>query len=103
MARGRYENTKESFVEINRTSKDGRRDGGFTKLTTTVYNEVPERDDDVLITTQEGDRLDILSQQFYNTPHYWWFIARVNNLKSNNLKPGLQLRVPITLENAKGF
>ena len=103
MARGRYENTKESMVEINRTKKSGERDGGYKKLKTTLYIEVPERDDDVHIITQAGDRLDILSQQFYGTPHYWWFIARVNHLNSMNLKPGLQLRIPITLENAKGF
>ena len=70
---------------------------------TIIYKQIPERDDDVHIITQAGDRLDILSQQFYGTPHYWWFIARVNHLNSMNLKPGLQLRIPITLENAKGF
>ena len=30
----------------------------------------------------------------------WWFIASINNLKSNNIEAGTQLRVPISTEQA---
>ena len=52
---------------------------------------------------QEGDRCDVLANQFYNDAKLWWFIARVNNLKTNNIPAGTSLRIPISSNKAKGF
>jgi hypothetical protein len=70
---------------------------------TTVYNKVPERNDDMYFIAQEGDRCDNLAYRFYGSSEFWWFIARVNNLKTNNIPAGTSLRIPITLKDAKGF
>jgi hypothetical protein len=54
-------------------------------------------DSDILIMTQEDDRLDILAGIFYKDAGLWWVIAVYNNLTDIDLKlePGLQLRIPI--------
>ena len=51
----------------------------------------------------EGDRCDNLANRFYGDSQLWWFIARVNNLTTNNISAGTSLRIPATTENAKGF
>jgi hypothetical protein len=53
-------------------------------------------DSDILIITEEDDRLDILAFQFYKDASLWWVIALYNNLTDIDLKlePGLQLRIP---------
>ena len=60
-----------------------------------------EKNNDILLIATQGDRCDLISQQYYGTPDFWWFIASVNNLKSNNIEPGTQLRVPVSTEQAK--
>ena len=72
------------------------------KLNTTIYDSVPERNDDIYIITQEGDRLDNLASRFYKDESLWWFIARVNHLKTINVSAGTSLRIPVSLENAQG-
>ena len=39
---------------------------GKTSLKTTEYSSIPERDIDIYVITQVGDRLDSLAHQFYN-------------------------------------
>ena len=76
---------------------------GRRKFNTTIYKEVPERDDDMYFIAQAGDRCDNLAFQFYGDSQLWWFIARVNNLKTMNIPAGTSLRIPATSKNAKGF
>ena len=89
----RYENTKR--LKYKKTNVD--------KYGTTIYNKVPERNDDMYFIAQEGDRCDNLAQRFYKDPNLWWFIARANNLKTMNVPAGTSLRIPISTINAKGF
>ena len=70
---------------------------------TTIYNSVPLRNDDMYFISTEGDRCDNLAHQFYNDAKLWWFIARVNNLTTNNIPAGTSLRIPTSTNNAKGF
>tara|TARA_R100000008_G_C3547907_1_gene148605 strand:- start:213 stop:482 length:270 start_codon:yes stop_codon:yes gene_type:complete len=77
--------------------------GSKSYYTTTIYLKVPERDDDLYFIAQDGDRCDNLAYKFYGTVALWWFIARVNNLKSMNIPAGTNLRIPITTEKAKGL
>ena len=53
-------------------------------------------DSDILIITEEDDRLDLLANQFYGDSKLWWVIATYNNLTDidTKLEPGLQLRIP---------
>ena len=69
---------------------------------TTHYFKVPESDSDMYFIATEGDRCDTLAAQFYGDPTFWWFIARVNNLNSINIKAGTSLRIPSNLQFAKG-
>jgi nucleoid-associated protein YgaU len=66
-----------------------------------VYNSillpyVKQSDSDILIITEEDDRLDLLANQFYGDSQLWWVIATYNNLTDIDIKlePGLQLRIP---------
>ena len=72
-------------------------------FTTTIYEKVPEKDTDQYFIAVEGDRCDNLANEFYGNPNLWWFIARVNNLTSNNIPAGTSLRIPATLKDAEGL
>mgnify|MGYP003117669106 CR=1 FL=1 len=85
------------------TKKVRRLDEKKIKYLTTIYKEVPERDDDMYFIAQEGDRCDSLAYRFYKNSNLWWFIARINNLKTMNVPAGTSLRIPLTAEDAVGF
>tara|TARA_R100000315_G_C5154728_1_gene88816 strand:+ start:98 stop:367 length:270 start_codon:yes stop_codon:yes gene_type:complete len=87
----RYMNTKLSVKNKN------------NHFGTTIYEKVPEKDTDQYFIAVEGDRCDNLAQQFYGNPNLWWFIARVNNLTTNNIPAGTSLRIPIDTTFAKGL
>ena len=70
---------------------------------TTIYKEVPERNDDMYFISTEGDRCDNLAFRFYGDSTLWWFIARVNNLTTNNIPAGTSLRIPVSTKDARGF
>ena len=62
---------------------------------TTIYKKVEEKNSDNYFIAQEGDRCDNLAFRFYGDSQLWWFIARVNNLTTNNIPAGTSLRIPI--------
>ena len=59
-----------------------------------------EDNSDILLIAVDGDRCDLISQVYYGTTDFWWFIASVNNLSTNNIEAGKQLRIPISVEQA---
>jgi hypothetical protein len=67
------------------------------------YPIIEEQDSDILILTEFGDRLELLSEQFYFDRNLYWIIAVANPDKvdfgSLFLEPGLQLRIPININN----
>ena len=71
--------------------------------TTTVYKKVNEKNSDSYFISEEGDRCDNLAQRFYGDSSLWWFIARINNLKTNNIPAGTSLRIPSSTQDAEGF
>ena len=70
---------------------------------TTIYEKVPEKNNDNYFIAQEGDRCDNLAFRFYGDSTLWWFIARTNNLMTNNIPAGTKIRIPIDTTAAKGF
>ena len=62
------------------------------------YPEIPLSIDDIYIITNDGDRLDLLANQFYQDVDMWWIIATANpgiiKRDTFNLKPGLEIRIP---------
>tara|TARA_R110000796_G_scaffold161672_1_gene278446 strand:- start:232 stop:501 length:270 start_codon:yes stop_codon:yes gene_type:complete len=71
--------------------------------TTTVYKKIIEKNTDSYFIAVEGDRCDNLANRFYGDSQLWWFIARANNLTSNNIPAGTSLRIPATTEDAEGL
>ena len=67
----------------------------------TVYKskrlkQIPLSNDDIYVATQTGDRLDLLANQYYGSPAYWWIIANANKIHDGKLglKDGTVLRIP---------
>ena len=64
----------------------------------TILPEVPLSQNDSYIITQDGDRLDNLSFEFYNDTQFWWVIAAANPNKlrkdSYYVTLGEQIRIP---------
>ena len=92
------QSSRYSKVEIKKV--DDGKNKGIVKRNTKYYDKVPERDNDIWVMTQDGDRLDLLANQYYGDPKLWWFIARANNLKFNNIPIGTTLRIPSSIEDA---
>ena len=98
---GRYENIKIKNSVISR-GKSNPQLYNIKHSGTTIYSSIPETDSDIWVITQTGDRLDLLSNQFYGNPHLWWYIAKANGLTFMNLGAGISLRIPATTEYAIG-
>ena len=69
---------------------------------TTIYKKVEEKNTDSYFIAVEGDRCDNLANRFYGDSSLWWFIAKVNNLTTNNIPAGTSLRIPATTVDAEG-
>jgi hypothetical protein len=87
----RYENTRK------------KRKNKKSYYATTIYSSVGAENNDLYFIAQEGDRCDSLASRFYGDSKLWWFVARVNNLKTNNIPAGTSLRIPTNTKNAKGL
>jgi hypothetical protein len=65
---------------------------------TSRYPEVPVTSDDVYVYTVQGDRFDVLAQQYYKDSSLWWIIsiANTDKLPQNSLiiPEGIQIRIP---------
>ena len=85
----RYNNTK----KIRKNNK--------SYYSTTIYKKVEEKNTDSYFIAQEGDRCDNLANRFYGDSTLWWFIARVNNLTTNNIPAGTSLRIPANTKDAE--
>ena len=70
---------------------------------TTIYKKVEEKNTDSYFIATEGDRCDNLASRFYGDSSLWWFIAKVNNLTTNNIPAGTSLRIPNNTNDAQGF
>ena len=85
---GRYDNIEQFSEE------------GISRVKTSYLPKFEESNSDVLLISTEGDRCDLLAQEYYGANELWWYIASVNNLKSNNIEAGTQLRIPVSTEQA---
>lgn len=69
---------------------------GTKYLASRIYPKILPNDNDIYIISEQGDRLDLLANKYYQNPSMWWVIAVANNLNDANfsIEPGLQLRIP---------
>jgi len=79
--------------------KNMKKNGKDYKLTA-IYKEIPELPEDIMVMTQEGDRFDLLAHQYYGDSSLWWYIAKANQMKFNNIPAGLTIRIPRSTEYA---
>ena len=68
---------------------------------TTRYPILPKSASDLYIISRDQDRLDLLSNEFYKDPRYWWVLAKANNLGKGTLDvpAGMQLRIPFPISD----
>ena len=78
-------------------------DKKIQRIGTANLPDVQESNNDILLIATEGDRCDLLATEFYGTPDFWWFIATVNKLSTNNIPAGTSLRIPVSTQAAEGF
>ena len=76
------------------------KENGVSRIGTADLPEFKEDNSDILLIAVDGDRCDLISYEYYGSTEHWWFIASVNNLSTNNIEAGTQLRVPLSLEQA---
>lgn len=79
---------------------------GKTVYKTSRYPEVPLSENDIYVISSQGDRFDILAQQYYGDSSLWWVISIANTgnagagtlpvLPQNTLiiPTGTQIRIP---------
>ena len=65
-------------------------------LNTTKLPIIEKSYQDQYIISREGDRLDLLSYEFYGDSRYWFVLANANNLGKGTLDvpAGKQIRIP---------
>ena len=73
---------------------------------TTKYPEIPLSDEDTYVYTTQGDRFDVLAQQYYGDQSLWWIISIANTAVAGTSLPadlpqdsliipeGNQIRIP---------
>ena len=83
------------YDRVQRISKDK-----VSRIGTADLPEFKQNNSDILLIAVDGDRCDLISYEYYGSTEHWWFIASINNLSTNNIEAGTQLRVPLSLEQA---
>jgi nucleoid-associated protein YgaU len=89
--------TERYISEKAKVLKEGDiRQKGTVVYKSTIPTVVRPADDDLIITIDEGDRLDYLAAKFYGSPSLWIVLASVNNMTNGSMyvPPGTQLRIP---------
>ena len=78
---------------------------------TTRYPEVPLSDNDIYVYSTQGDRFDVLANQYYKDKSLWWIISITNTATAGTSLPsdlpqdsliipeGLQIRIPADYVN----
>ena len=87
MALNRYSSTKKDSMD---------------RYKTTRMPNIPVQPTDLYIISREGDRLDLLSNEFYEDPRYWWVLSEANPGLGKGtfiIPAGLQIRIPQPLSD----
>lgn len=67
------------------------------------YPDIPLSESDIYIESVSGDRLDILSYQYYKNVDDYWIISVANNIPYDSIfiPPGFQIRIPLDTSDIK--
>lgn len=83
---GRY-----TDITILKTSQNKRYYG------TTKYPEIPLSFNDIYVYSTQGDRFDILAQQYFGDSSLWWVVSIANESLTQGsyfIPEGTQIRIP---------
>lgn len=71
-------------------------DNGKRVIETVLFPIIPRNETDIYIYSVNGDRLDLLADEYYQDSTLWIVLASVNKLGHGSLAipPGIQLRIP---------
>lgn len=85
----RYNYTKQKYT-----------DTGKLAYKSTLYPDIEFSSSDIIITSVDGDRLDLLAYKYYKDCSLWWIIAQANSLGKGTLiiPPGMNLIIPTNIE-----
>jgi|TARA_R110000851_G_scaffold123163_1_gene252841 hypothetical protein len=64
------------------------------------YPEIALSPDDIYVYAEEGDRFDILANDYYSDPSLWWIISTANGSLPQDtyyLPLGIQIRIPTNI------
>ena len=89
MAISRYD----KFTKVRSDPTDYYRLETFPSITAQDLANIPHS----VIVWKETDRMDVMAEDFYGNPRYWWIICLMNDLVSPfsyKLLPGTLLRIP---------
>ena len=91
------------YANINLTTNQNpnRSTIGVQYRQTNIYPEIPLNSNDIYVSTNFLDRLDLMANQFYGDSTLYWVIASANPDKvdfgSLSVAEGTQLRIPINI------
>jgi phage tail protein X len=91
-------------IAILSKKQKGKNNKNINFVANTKYPDVPLSLNDIYVYTTEGDRLDILAQQYYSDSSLWWVISIANpqlTQGSYYVPIGTQLRIPSDIESIK--
>jgi|TARA_R110001583_G_scaffold108809_3_gene257522 hypothetical protein len=73
---------------------------GKVHYQTSMIPKIPVQDSDYYIISRDGDRLDLLANEFYKDVSKWWIIAEANGIGKGTtvIEPGIQIRIPNPIE-----
>lgn len=78
-----------------RTLKDDETGNIYHENWVQKFVDKSANDSYMTVSIREKDRLDIISNDYYNTPNYWWVIALGNYIIDPfNVPVGTYLRIP---------
>tara|TARA_B100001564_G_C20002863_1_gene386635 strand:- start:86 stop:397 length:312 start_codon:yes stop_codon:yes gene_type:complete len=74
----------------------------FPYYVNVIYPYIEPDISDVYIITRNGDRLDLLAEEYYENSALYWIIASANPDKVRNdsffMTPGIQIRIPTDMD-----
>lgn len=91
----RYQN-----IDVLKTTTD-KGNLSFRYYKQNIYPEIDFSEDDIYVITTQGDRYDLLAQQFYGDFSLWWIISLANyelSFDSIFIPIGTQLRIPVQVQ-----
>ena len=89
------------YQNIPKTKIDGK-----TVYKTSRYPEIPLSENDIYVISTQGDRFDVLANQYYGDQSLWWIISIANTAVAGTSLPsdlpqdslvipeGIQIRIP---------